>query len=267
MDQIKIGKFIAELRTELGLTQKELGDKLGVSYKAISKWENGICLPDASLYNEICDIFKITKDEFFSGNKKEIDYKKKYQWILMILCLITILVIMVTPLFITNNLIKSIIISIFIVITLLYFNFNIYKLINIKKDNKKIKLIRIFNYLLIIIIPILIIFTMLKDKIIFGDKIDLIIVCLLISSGVFFYNIPFNRYIGLRLPWTIRDESTWKIAHKVLAIISIPISLLTILLNIIFKNDAILLMSIIIWFLIPSLISGVHFFKLYIKNK
>ena len=49
MDQRKIGRFIAELRTELNLTQTELGDKLGVSYKAVSKWENGICLPDPSL--------------------------------------------------------------------------------------------------------------------------------------------------------------------------------------------------------------------------
>lgn len=42
MDQKKIGKFIAELRTENKLTQAELGNMLGVSYKAISKWENGV---------------------------------------------------------------------------------------------------------------------------------------------------------------------------------------------------------------------------------
>ena len=59
MDQKKIGQFIAELRTENKLTQAELGNMLGVSYKAISKWENGICLPDASLYNNICRIFEI----------------------------------------------------------------------------------------------------------------------------------------------------------------------------------------------------------------
>ena len=59
MDQKKIGKFIAELRTEKDLTQTELGEMLGVSYKAVSKWENGICLPDASLYDDICKIFKI----------------------------------------------------------------------------------------------------------------------------------------------------------------------------------------------------------------
>ena len=87
MDQRKIGRFIAELRTELNLTQTELGDKLGVSYKAVSKWENGICLPDPSLYNDICRIFHITKDELFSGSRKEINFKNKKEFILLILCL------------------------------------------------------------------------------------------------------------------------------------------------------------------------------------
>jgi len=67
MNQIKIGLFIAECRKKKNLTQEELGEKLGVSYKAVSKWENGICLPDPSLYEELCNIFNITKDELFSG--------------------------------------------------------------------------------------------------------------------------------------------------------------------------------------------------------
>ena len=50
---------------------------LGVSYKTVSKWENGICLPDTSLYNDIYKIFKITKDEWFAGCRREINYKKK----------------------------------------------------------------------------------------------------------------------------------------------------------------------------------------------
>ena len=48
MNQIKIGKFIAELRKEKKLTQKDLADKLGVTDKAISKWENGRGMPDVS---------------------------------------------------------------------------------------------------------------------------------------------------------------------------------------------------------------------------
>ena len=57
MDQIKIGKFISELRKEKGLTQKELADKIGVTDRAISKWENGRGMPDISLLRKISDFF------------------------------------------------------------------------------------------------------------------------------------------------------------------------------------------------------------------
>ena len=71
MDQIKIGKFIAQQRKEQNLTQRELGEKLGVSYKAVSKWETGKCLPDASLYNPLCGELNITLTELFSGERIE----------------------------------------------------------------------------------------------------------------------------------------------------------------------------------------------------
>lgn len=69
MDQVKIGKLIAECRKAKKLTQVELANLLGVTDKSVSKWENGICLPDVSLYKEICKILDITLNEFFSGEK------------------------------------------------------------------------------------------------------------------------------------------------------------------------------------------------------
>ena len=138
MDQKKIGKFIAELRTEKDLTQTELGEMLGVSYKAVSKWENGICLPDASLYDDICKIFKITKDELFAGCRREINYKNKMNYILLILCLILLATCLFIPV-LSNNIIGMSIIGIVAIITLAFFTSNIYKLTNISKDDRKIK--------------------------------------------------------------------------------------------------------------------------------
>ena len=54
MNQIKIGKFISELRKEKKLTQKDLADKLGVTDRAVSKWENGRGMPDISSLKTIC---------------------------------------------------------------------------------------------------------------------------------------------------------------------------------------------------------------------
>lgn len=78
MNQEKIGMFIARCRKEKGLTQSVLGEKLGVSYKAVSKWENGKSMPDISIMKDLCDILEITLNELFAGEKiKEKDIQKK----------------------------------------------------------------------------------------------------------------------------------------------------------------------------------------------
>ena len=77
MNQIKIGKFIAECRKDKNITQEQLADMLNTTNKSISKWENGNCLPDSSLYEPLCNILEITINELFAGKKiKDEDYKK-----------------------------------------------------------------------------------------------------------------------------------------------------------------------------------------------
>ena len=69
MDQLKIGKFIAECRKTKNLTQMQLAEKLGITDKAISKWERGIAMPDSSAMLELCDILGISVNELLSGEK------------------------------------------------------------------------------------------------------------------------------------------------------------------------------------------------------
>ena len=69
MNQIKIGKFIAESRKEKKLTQMQLSEKLGITDKAVSKWERGIAMPDSSIMLELCDILGISVNELLSGEK------------------------------------------------------------------------------------------------------------------------------------------------------------------------------------------------------
>lgn len=78
MNQEVIGNFIAECRKEKNMTQQELADKLGVTDRAISHWENGRRLPDYSLLKDLCDVLSISINELFSGEKisKE-DYETK----------------------------------------------------------------------------------------------------------------------------------------------------------------------------------------------
>ena len=72
MDLVKIGSYIAEKRKKLGMTQKQLAEKLGKSDKSVSKWERGICLPDVSVYLELCEILGISLNEFLAGEDIEV---------------------------------------------------------------------------------------------------------------------------------------------------------------------------------------------------
>ena len=78
MDQIKIGKFIAEMRKEQNMTQKQLAEHLNISDKTISKWECGKGMPDNSILLELCDVLHINVNELLSGEKVSLDnYHRK----------------------------------------------------------------------------------------------------------------------------------------------------------------------------------------------
>ena len=78
MDQEKIGKFIAELRKEKNITQEQLAEKLGVTSKSISRWENGNTMPDYTLLKDLCNELDININELLFGEKiKENDYMNK----------------------------------------------------------------------------------------------------------------------------------------------------------------------------------------------
>lgn len=69
MDSTAIGRFIVACRKEKALTQAQLAEKLGITNRAVSKWETGKCLPDASLMLELCAILGITVNELLSGER------------------------------------------------------------------------------------------------------------------------------------------------------------------------------------------------------
>ena len=80
MNQEKIGKFIAEMRKEKNMTQVDLANKLGITDRAISKWENGRGMPDLSLIKPLCNELKITINDLLSGEKlKESEYQEKLE--------------------------------------------------------------------------------------------------------------------------------------------------------------------------------------------
>ena len=78
MDQIKIGRFISECRKKNNLTQMQLAEKLGITDRAISKWENGKAMPDSGIMLDLCNELKISVNELLSGEVIKMDnYNKK----------------------------------------------------------------------------------------------------------------------------------------------------------------------------------------------
>ena len=125
MNQIKIGKFIAQRRKIVGLTQMQLAEKLGITDKAVSKWERGIAMPDTSIMLELCDILSISVNELLSGEKinmensnqnnekllldlaKELEEKNKTIWSSMWAIMIVSMTVLIAGIFIAAFLIPE----------------------------------------------------------------------------------------------------------------------------------------------------------------
>mgnify|MGYP004695530389 CR=1 FL=1 len=78
MNQITIGSYIAQKRRSQNLTQEQLAEKLGVSNKTISKWENGKCMPDYSIIQKLCDALHVTLPELMDGEDAAEDSVRVY---------------------------------------------------------------------------------------------------------------------------------------------------------------------------------------------
>ena len=125
MNQIKIGRFIAECRKKASLTQAQLAEKLGITDKAISKWERGVAMPDTSIMLELCDILGISVNELLSGEKidmennnqkneqllldmsKELEAKNKTIWSSMWLIMIVSITVLIAGIFVAAFLIPE----------------------------------------------------------------------------------------------------------------------------------------------------------------
>lgn len=99
MDQEKFGKLIKDIRRKNNLTQKDLADKLNVTYQAVSKWENGKNMPDKSVLKQISKEFNVSLDSLFDGEYKENNGKNNNKKIIFVVALILLLLIVFIILF------------------------------------------------------------------------------------------------------------------------------------------------------------------------
>ncbi|MFR5265256.1 SdpI family protein [Clostridium sp.] len=190
---------------------------------------------------------------------------KKFDFTKIVFLVSSILILLIGVL-VPEGEVGSSVIAFLVILSLILFDIKASKILNLSKDNPKIKTVRLINNFTIGSILIISLFINMKS--INGalpESIEVILVALFI---LFFGNlspkIPFNRYIGLRLPWTIRDEDTFRIAHRLIGYLSIPCGILM-LLCAYFNNTNLALIFFFSWILIPSLYS-LNFYNKKLKN-
>ena len=181
-----------------------------------------------------------------------------------------------------NSAISTVLVLACVVASLAILYPNLAKLSNVSEDNPKARTLKGVTIFIAVYLGIIVLFATASEKGVFDRFVSEIseaklityskfLMALLLAVPMLFFGniapkIPFNRYTGLRLPWTVRDEDTWIVAHRVLGYISAPIAIL------LFANvttDMSLdtyvkfwwLGAVILWIAIPGIISGVFYYK------
>ena len=188
---------------------------------------------------------------------------KTLRWIL---CIVSI-IILGAGLFLPSSELWLVLIGLLTFIALILLNHFTHRIAGLSKDNPKVKTMKRLNYFTMALI--LFFFGVvqwvpavrayiLEEEELFGTVLAAV---LMIVIGNAAPKLPFNRYIGLRLPWTVRDEMTWRVAHKLLGYLTFPIVIVMVAGCILGQPEDFIKYSILAWVLIPGLYSGWYYYQ------
>lgn len=165
-----------------------------------------------------------------------------------------------------NNNIKATLIGLIGLVLLGIFDLYTPMIAGLSEDNPKVKTMRRLNrFSMFFLVVFSILFTWfpefnnaLSDE---GGSFQLFLTAvIMIVIGNAAPKLPFSRYMGLRLPWTIRDEAVWRVAHKTLGVVTFPLTALMIIAGLILNHEQIPVYFLLAWILIPSLHSLLYSF-------
>lgn len=273
------------------MSQEEMAVKLHVVRQTVSKWETGHSVPDADILIHISELLEVPvyqlldlnetslKEESLSKelerlnhllaekNKKEkiIKEASKKRGIIITLSFLSLIL----ALTIKNEIVSILSIAICLLLSILILYRNLALLTSLTTDDMRIRILRIttiFNviiFLVCVILSILIGLDLIKinaenEKLLAMS----IISCVILFSGIISPKLPFTKHTGLRLPWTVQDEDTWNLAHRIIGYISFPIVILYIAATFSIDNfETVTLGAMIAWIGIPGLLSLVYYFQ------
>ncbi len=274
-----LGEKIKYYRNQKGYSQDELAMKLHVVRQTISKYETGISVPDANLLIEMAKVLEVRVSDLLELDdnvplEKELErlnqilalkieeeqkqqQVQKKRGLLLSLSIFTLLVcILFEPSLFSLFLISTLLLSCLII---LYKNLELFSENYNENDLKVWKITSIFNGL-IMCVGFLIALGIEVGYIALSKSQQQKLATILISTVVIYIGLvaprlPYSRYIGLRLPWTVVDEKTWKVAHRCLGIAYIILSSWQI------DFDRLTMIFISSWIGIPAILSGIYYYR------
>lgn len=286
-----INENIKNARKAKGITQEEMAAELNVVRQTVSKWEKGLSVPDADVLMKIADLLGVSVNELL-GTKPLHDSSEdladklaelneqlaiknqehnlclqadKKRGIILLLSFISMLIAMRVK----NEVLSIVLTGGCLVIALLILYRNLALLTKVTTAEMKtgaLRVMTVFNITIVLLTGI----TLILDRyaLVEMSKSDdrlpamVIISIIILFGGIISPKLPFNRHTGLRLPWTVGDEDTWNIAHRIIGYISLPLVLLYLAVSFTIRNfEAVTIVTMLLWIGIPGLISFIFWQK------
>lgn len=279
------------------MSQEEMAVKLNVVRQTVSKWEKGLSIPDADVLIEMANLLDVSVSQLLgieesihsNGNlaeelaelNEQLARKKQKEKLLYqanqkrgLILFVSFLSMMIT-MSVKNEVVSILMAGICMLIAAIVLYRNLALFTSLTTDDLRIGIFRVTTLCNISILIIGIVFAFLSavDVITFsenGEKLFAMVLlsCIMVFTGIVSPKLPYNRHTGLRLPWTVRDEDTWKIAHRILGFISFPMVLLYIACALTISDfEIVSVVTMLIWISIPGGISYIYFYKKYHSNK
>lgn len=292
-----INENIKHFRKTRGMSQEEMAVKLNVVRQTVSKWEKGLSIPDADVLIEMANLLDVSVSQLLgieesihsNGNlaeelaelNEQLARKKQKEKLLYqanqkrgLILFVSFLSMMIT-MSVKNEVVSILMAGICMLIAAIVLYRNLALFTSLTTDDLRIGIFRVTTLCNISILIIGIVFAFLSavDVITFsenGEKLFAMVLlsCIMVFIGIVSPKLPYNRHTGLRLPWTVRDEDTWKIAHRILGFISFPMVLLYIACALTISDfEIVSVVTMLILISIPGGISYIYFYKKYHSNK
>ena len=265
--------------------------RLHVVRQTVSKWENGLSVPDAEVLIHMSTLLDVpvskllgvevdSKDiddltaeltqlneQLAHKNQQEKTWKRANDKRGLILFFS--FASMFVALIVKNALLSVVLSGVCMLLAVLILYRNLALLTSITTDDLRIRTLRITTIFSVSILALGIIMAILTatDVITFteyGERMFamLLVACIMIFAGIVSPKFPFTRHTGLRLPWTVSDEETWNLAHKIIGYISLPVALLYVACSLTIENfEVVTLAAMLVWIGIPGSISYIFFWK------